>query len=82
VSSATRAPISGAAVRVTGETLITMTCNGGCLIPGYAGGYVLDVQAPGYQPVERTVNVPGNQPACGCASTETQSVVVSVTPAT
>jgi len=80
VSSTTRAPISGATVQVTGPTLTNMPCDSACVVPGVAGTYTLDVQAPGYQAVERTVNVAGTNPACGCQSDDTQSVVIALTP--
>ena len=45
-----------------------------------AGTYTLVVAAPGYESAERTVDVQGSTPECGCASVQTQDLTFVLTP--
>ena len=76
-SSSTAGAISGAFVRSGGNTI---PCAQTCFVPGGAGTYDLDVGAPGYQTVHRTVVVRGTTPECGCPSTETVQLSVALVP--
>jgi hypothetical protein len=51
-----------------------------CIIPGGAGTYELDVGAPGFQSVHRTIVVTGTSPRCGCPTVESQQVSVALVP--
>ena len=73
------APVSDAAVQVSGALTSTLPCPGGtCRVPGTAGTYTLDVHAPGFQAAQRTVTVGGTNPACGCPTVETAQVNVAL----
>lgn len=63
-----------------------MPCNQGsagatCLVMGSAGEYVVDIGAPGYQTVRRTVLVQGRTVGCSCPTVVTQQLSVALTPA-
>jgi hypothetical protein len=58
--------VNGAVVQVSGAAIATVHCNAMCYVPGYAGTYSLEVEAPGFQRTQRTVTVDGTDPACGC----------------
>jgi hypothetical protein len=77
-AGATGGPVSGALVRVTGATLITVPCDATCAVPGYGGTYNLEVEAPGFQKAQRTVTVEGTDPACGCPSTTTRRLDIAL----
>ena len=77
--------VVGAFVKAAGYGDIP--CAGGsaspCLVSGYAGTYQLDVGAPGFQTVHRTVEVTGHSAGCGtCAQVDTQRLDVALVPAT
>ena len=61
------------------------TCVGSpptCQISGGSGTYTIEVRAPGFQTVTRTVVVPDAVvPKCGCPRPATQAVDVQLTPA-
>jgi hypothetical protein len=76
--------VAGAFVRVAGGTDIA--CSGGqsapCHVPGGAGTYQLDIGAPGFQTVHRTVQVQGTSAGCNtCGSFDLQHVDVVLVPA-
>jgi hypothetical protein len=83
-SSSTGGTVSNAFVRVNGATESTPCTGGGgsfCSVSGYAGTYELDIGAPGFQTVHRTVDVRGTSSAsCGCETTETQRLAVALVP--
>jgi hypothetical protein len=81
-SSVTAGSVTGATAKVTGPALSTMTCAGSCIVPGYAGTYVIAVSAPGYVDAQRTVTVAGStsNPACGCASVTRADVTFALVP--
>ena len=84
VTSATSgAAITGAVVATSSPSNASFPCGAGsCLVSGYAGTYVLDISAPGFQTSHRSVVVPGSAPAkCGCSTTETQHLDVALVPA-
>jgi len=76
------AHVNGAVVRVSGPVMTTMTCNQTCYLPGYAGTYVLDVEAPGFQSAHHTITVDGTTPDCGCPTTAARhvSIVLAASP--
>ena len=80
LNSASGAPIDSATVTVTGSVQGSMVCPTRCLITGDGGTYVINVTAPGFNPVERTVKVTGEIPKCGCGSPDTQNVTIALTP--
>lgn len=51
------------------------------MIPGPPGTYTLTVTAPGYQTLQRTVEVQGTNPPCGCPTPQTEHVTVVLLPA-
>jgi hypothetical protein len=51
-----------------------------CLIPGSIGTYELDIGAPGYQTVHRTVTVTGQRATCGCDRVDKQNLSVALSP--
>jgi hypothetical protein len=57
-----------------------MPCSFPCFEPGYAGTYELDVEAPGFQTVHRTVRVDGTTPECGCPTVVAEHVSVALVP--
>lgn len=79
-SAASGAPVTGAAVSVSGPIGATLPCAGECFIPGTAGTYVLDVSAPGFVTLHRSIQVTGTDPKCGCPSADTQHVAITLNP--
>ncbi len=49
-----------------------------CEIRGGIGTYELDIGAPGFQTVHRTVTVTGQSATCGCGVVNTQQLLVSL----
>ena len=81
VTSATSGTaVPGTSLDITGPVSSTVSCDSSCQVLGYSGTYTLTVTAPGYQLATRVVAVPGSNPACGCASTQTQHVNFVLTP--
>lgn len=78
-SATTGAPIDSATVSVTGTYTESFLCGGACSVGGGPGGYIIHVTAPGFAPADRTVNVSGTNPKCGCASADTQDVTIALT---
>lgn len=81
-----RSAVSGSALNVTvavsGAETTTLACNGLCVVTGGPGTYQLDVSAPGYTTFHATVQVGGvAAPTCGCVSSHTQVVAISLVPA-
>lgn len=84
-SSVSAAGIEGAFVRATGYSTAlpcSQTPGTTCSILGDAGNYALDIGAPGFQTVHRTVQVLGTTPRCGCPNIETQHLAVALVPLT
>jgi hypothetical protein len=80
-SSSSGAAVNGASIAVSGAVSATVPCDARrCTIGGYAGTYTLVVAAPGYESPERTVDVQGFTPECGCASVQTQDLTFVLTP--
>ena len=70
--------VPAAMVSITGAAETNLPCNTTCPIHGYAGTYHIVVTAPGYTPAERSVQVRGTNPACGCATTVTENVTIAL----
>src|SRR6185295_6703127 len=81
-SSTPGTDVGAATVQVSGALTSSMSCERSCSIGGYAGTYVLTVNAPGYQTTTRTVTVHGSSPGpCQCGSAETERVSIALSPA-
>jgi hypothetical protein len=79
LTAATSASVEGATVAVSGATTALVPCPGGtCRVPGTSGTYELDVTAPGFVPVRRTVTVQGSNPPCGCPTVVTETVAIAL----
>jgi len=83
-SSVSGAAVANAFVSATKPFAGTFPCgvgpDGTCPVLGTAGTYELDVGAPGYQTVHRTVTVAGTTPPCGCVQLQTQHLDVALVP--
>ncbi len=79
-SSATSGPVTGAFVQATGTTSPIPCDQSSCIVMGGAGTYELDVGAPGFQTVHRSVVVTERSSNCGCAEIDTQNLVVALVP--
>jgi hypothetical protein len=77
-SATTGAPIDSATVSVTGASTESFPCNGACSVGGGPGTYIIHVTSPGFAPADRTVNVSGTNPKCGCATADTQNVTIAL----
>jgi hypothetical protein len=77
-AAADGAPVNGAVVKVSGAVVTTMACSLTCSLHGYAGTYILDVEAPGFQGAHRTIAVQGTTPACGCPTTATEHLNIAL----
>lgn len=82
-SSVSATGIQGSFVQVPGYGT-PLTCNQSpgtlCRILGTAGDYELDIGAPGFQTVHRTVHVSGTTPRCGCPIVVTQHLTIALVP--
>ncbi len=68
-----------ATVAVSGAEMTSVSCNGACVVQGRPGTYELDVSAPGYVTLHKTVLVDGvAAPRCGCVTSNTQVVSISL----
>jgi hypothetical protein len=65
-------------VAVSGAQTSVVQCDGACQIFGTSGTYVLDVSAPGFAAVRRTVQVHGTTRDCGCEMTQVEHVTVAM----
>jgi hypothetical protein len=78
------AAVPGAFVRVSNQEI---PCTGGpfnpCIVSGYRGTYELDIGAPGFQTVHRTVQITGTDAVrCGpCPRVDTQQLDITLAPA-
>jgi hypothetical protein len=78
-SASSGGPVSNAVVQFTGPFIGTAPCVGSCIVPGYAGTYNLDISAPGFQTVQRTVTVTGSVPGpCDCGKANTVHLDVAL----
>ena len=77
--------VSGLVVQVTDDGAIVPCLSSGptsCFVSGYGGSYRLDVSAPGFQSIQKTVQVAGPDPKdCGCYIPTTANVAVTLVPA-
>lgn len=67
-----------ATVDVSGAVRASFSCSATCPIAGSAGTYQITVSAPGFAPVERSVQVRGTNSTCGCATTVIQDVTIAL----
>jgi hypothetical protein len=70
--------VDGVTVQVSGAAVASMPCSTTCRVPGTAGTYTLDVTAPGFAPVRRTLVVQGTNPSCGCPTVVTEIVAIAL----
>ena len=88
VTASNGVTLNGLTVQVTGPdgNVWSVSCQQSgpaiCIVGGYRGGYKLDIGAPGFQSVQRTVQVSSTgQNGCGtCEIVSTQNVAVTLTP--
>jgi hypothetical protein len=77
-------PVSGAFVNVSGPFTALVPCTQGpgttCDVLGTGGTYELDIGAPGFQTLHRSVTVPATSRPCGCQQVETQHLDVTLSP--
>jgi hypothetical protein len=79
--AASGAPVTGAVIDVTGRETATAPCSGTCNIAGPAGTYELEISAPGFVSLHRSIQVSGTDPACGCSTAITENVAVALSAA-
>lgn len=72
--------VHGASIEISGAVTSTIPCDSSCVIPGVSGSYTLQVSAPGYQSLTRTVLVRGSNPECGCPIVETERITIALAP--
>ena len=77
-STVTGGSLPVATVNVTGAERSSFSCSSTCLIHGYPGTYHIAVTAPGFAPVEQSIQVGGTTPKCGCATTVTENVRITL----
>jgi PEGA domain-containing protein len=71
-------PVNGAIVHVSGATITDVPCNATCYVSGYAGTYILEIEAPGFERSNRTVTVTGEDPTCGCPSNMAERLQIAL----
>jgi hypothetical protein len=77
-------PVNDAVVRVSGAVSATVPCSAQvnetvCMVWGTGGMYTLEVSAPGFHSVQRTVAVRDTMGECGCLIVATQRVDIVLT---
>jgi hypothetical protein len=82
VTGGNAAPVNGLLFKIIGPGA-GFTCDpigaSICAVLGYEGSYQLDISAPGFQSVQKTVQVGGTGPQrCGCRVVNTENVVVAL----
>jgi hypothetical protein len=82
ISSGAGAAVANAFVKDASTGASAGSCDAaGCMVGGGRGTYDLQIGAPGFQSVNRTVVVTGSEPsACGCPRVDTQTIDVSLAP--
>ena len=79
VTSATSSgPVKDAVLHFTGPVSGSVPCSSSCIVPGYGGTYGIEVSAPGFQALTRSIVVDGTRPDCGCPTTVTQHIDVAL----
>lgn len=81
-SATTGNPITTAAVAEHTPSSTQIPCNATCTVLGGPGQYTITVGAPGFDPVDRAVQVTGSTPKCGCETADTQHLTIALTPST
>src|SRR5262249_19928628 len=85
VTASSGRAVADVLVRVSGATNGTIPCPADgsastCRIPGTSGTYELEISAPGYETVRRSLTVSGTTPDCGCPTIVPQHLDVVLTP--
>jgi hypothetical protein len=80
-SATSGASIDTATVSVTSGPTVSYPCDSACFVSGGPGTYIIKVTAAGFTPDQRTVNVTGTNPKCGCAIADAQDVTFALAPA-
>jgi len=79
-SSVSSGGITGSFVQITGSSS-PIPCSTSCMVPGSAGTYEVDIGAPGFQTVHRSVTVTGSSAGCGtCGFPDTQHLAIVLVP--
>ena len=82
-SGASAGPAPGAFVQLAGGTApisCELSFSGMCTVTGNAGTYELDIGAPGFQTVHRSVVVREASSSCGCVELDTQHLTIALVP--
>jgi hypothetical protein len=85
VTAASGGPVQGVTVVAAGSVGGSAQCSVGtsatdCILPGPGGTYQLQISAPGFQTVLRTVTVRETTQECACSHVETEQVYVTLIP--
>lgn len=85
VTAASGGPVVGVTVLVSGAARGTASCSvegsaTDCIIPGTGGTYLLEISAPGFQTVPRSVTVRDTSQGCQCSHIETEQLYVTLAP--
>ena len=83
--TASGGPVQGTTVLVSGTVGGMAQCLVGasateCIFPGPGGTYQLEISAPGFQTVLKSVTVRETSQECACSHVETQTVSVTLAP--
>ena len=85
VTAASPGPVAGVTAVVTGTVGGLAQCSvvgdtTGCIFPGPGGTYEVEIGAPGFQTVHRSVTVRETSHECGCSHVETEQLYVTLGP--
>ena len=67
-----------AMITVTGPGSGSYPCGNTCWVFGSPGTYSIDVSAPGFVTMHRSIVVRGNSSGCGCPSADTQRLTLAL----
>lgn len=81
-SATTGNPIATAVLAEHTPSSAQISCNATCSVQGGPGQYTFTLGAPGFDPVDRTVQVTGSTPKCGCETADTQHLAIALAPST
>lgn len=81
IAEGTGAPVPGVSIAVNGPVTGGGPCaDARCVVLGTAGTYEIDISAPGYQTLHRSVVVLGTSRECGCPTVTTERLTVALSP--
>ncbi len=85
VTAASGGPVPGVTVLVSGTVGGMAQCSvvgsaTDCIVPGPGGAYELEISAPGFQTVHRSVTVRDTSQGCQCSHVETEQLYVTLAP--